>query len=55
MLKEWVRNLPLEQLRRIVADTSACHHAVWRLAYTELDRRRLEDVPLGGLRIKMVS
>jgi|GEM_PF-2386197 len=39
MLREWVRNLELEKLKDIVADTHACHHAVWRLAYAEIQRR----------------
>lgn len=39
MLREWVRNLSLDHLKEIVADTAACHHAVWRLAYAEIARR----------------
>jgi hypothetical protein len=39
MLREWVRNLPLATLQAIVADTDACYHVVWRLAYAELARR----------------
>ena len=41
MLKEWVRNLSQDHLRAIIADKTACRHAVWRLAYAELDRRYL--------------
>lgn len=41
MLREWIRNLSLDHLKAIVADRSACHHAVWRLAYAEIDRRMM--------------
>lgn len=40
MLRDWIRNLSLDHLRAIVADKTACHHAVWRLAYAEIDRRQ---------------
>ena len=39
MLRDWIRNLSLDHLTAIVADTAACHHAVWRLAYAEIARR----------------
>ncbi len=54
MLKEWVRNLSLDHLRGIVADKSACHHAVWRLAYAELDRRRLARIAFNRAQLALV-
>ena len=40
MLKEWIRNLPLERLLAIASDLGARGGAIWRLAVAELAERR---------------
>lgn len=39
MLKEWIRNIPLEMLLRIVGDTKVRGMRIWGLACAELARR----------------
>ncbi|HIJ64298.1 MAG TPA: hypothetical protein HPQ04_16520 [Rhodospirillaceae bacterium] len=41
MLREWIRNVPLSLLRRIVADERVRGNYVWRLAAEELRRRKV--------------
>jgi len=40
MLKEWIRNLPLERLLAIVNNMTARGGAIWRLATVELTERQ---------------
>lgn len=36
MLEEWVRNLPVETLRDIAADSKVAGSRIWQLAVVEL-------------------
>ncbi|WP_156612732.1 hypothetical protein [Paramagnetospirillum marisnigri] len=40
MLEEWIRNIPMSLVERIVADTRVRGSRIWGLATTELQRRR---------------
>ena len=40
MLEEWIRNIPLSLVERIVADRKVADSPIWALASTELMRRR---------------
>ncbi len=42
MLEEWIRNIPLERVERIVADTHVRDGRIWTLAKTELLRRQAQ-------------
>lgn len=39
MLDEWIRNIPLSLVERIVADSGVQGSPIWRLARGELARR----------------
>lgn len=40
MLDEWIRNIPLTLVERIVADRKVRGNHIWNLALAELGRRR---------------
>jgi hypothetical protein len=40
MLREWIRNIPLELVRQIAEDRNVRHGPIWRLAVEELARRQ---------------
>ncbi|MDO8608818.1 MAG: hypothetical protein Q7R40_19975 [Phaeospirillum sp.] len=40
MLEEWIRNIPLTLVERIVADRAVQGSPIWALAKAELGRRR---------------
>lgn len=40
MLEEWIRNIPLALVKRIVADRRVTGTPIWTLAVVELHRRR---------------
>lgn len=44
MLEEWIRNLPIETLRRIAADGKAEGSRIWQLAVVELLLRQNQAV-----------
>ena len=39
MLEEWIRNVPLDLIRRIAADRKVRGNHIWTLAVAELHRR----------------
>ncbi len=42
MLEEWIRNLPLDELRRISSDAKAEGSRIWQLAVVELLLRQTQ-------------
>lgn len=40
MLEEWIRNIPMALVKRIVADRKVHGGRIWTLAVAELARRR---------------
>ncbi len=42
MLEEWIRNIPLERIERIVADIRVREGHIWALAKAELLRRQAQ-------------
>lgn len=39
MLEEWIRNIPLPLIERIITDRKVRGNHIWRLAVAELGRR----------------
>ena len=41
MLREWMQNLPQNQIETILADQSVAGKRIWHLAWAEYQRRRM--------------